>query len=476
MWRLILLFALLVSTTAARCETPWPLRTPAELKALHGPTFAGMQILTYHHSQEPRVEGAALEIVIGIGKDVIYREEGQDRRIVDVRLGRIYDVQGTRYVNTPIAPEIIWRETELAHRLALSKALGAMGIGDDKLGSIREPFWRAIELKVTPTDEPPPVVKSRVDKGETVLLYNDAEVVRWRPADKALAAPHAANLARALLWFFQIHPSLIARLAKDGKVPQHFVVHWRLAGKVQVEDYHLVSSQWCATCQALPANAQPGLYVGGVLEHEMAPIMIAAAQGKFNVISSEDYFGRVDAALDRGATLEALLWFMERALQYGFRKCQPAETDDYCRVQIRLVAQTRSEADVRIFSQAISKPSMESVNALAGLRSKVGSNAYYIDLASANALPPAALSFKSVDEEPLKSAEKRMAAALAGMPVVPAVYRDIGNMYLNAMNVQRAWLAWEMGKANPGRSMEPNLWAHVDAAEATARQRHPEFF
>src|SRR5262249_48486301 len=161
------------------------------------------------------------------------------------------------------------------------------------------------------------------------------------------------------------------QLAKDGKAPQHFAVRWRQADKLQADDYQLVSSQWCSTCQALPANAQPGLFVGGVLENEMAPIMIAAAQGKLNAISSEEYLRRADAALGKGATLEAFLWFMERALQYGVRKCQPNETGDYCGIQNRLVSQSQSDADIRVFNQGMSRPSMESANAVASLHNKV---------------------------------------------------------------------------------------------------------
>src|SRR5262249_42008102 len=119
MLRWTLLPALVLFATAASGETPWPLRTPSELKALHGPTFVGMQILTYRRSQEPKVEGTAPQIVIGIGQDIIYREDGQNRRIVDLRLGRVYNLQGARYVDTPIAPEIVFRENELASRLAL---------------------------------------------------------------------------------------------------------------------------------------------------------------------------------------------------------------------------------------------------------------------------------------------------------------------------------------------------------------------
>jgi hypothetical protein len=69
-----------------------------------------------------------------------------------------------------------------------------------------------------------------------------------------------------------------------------------------------------------------------------------------------------------------------------------------------------------------------------------------------------------------------MASALAGMPMVPPVYRDLGNMYFAAVIPRLAWLTWEMGKAVPGRSAESNLWQNAERFEATARQRRPEFF
>jgi hypothetical protein len=110
------------------------------------------------------------------------------------------------------------------------------------------------------------------------------------------------------------------------------------------------------------------------------------------------------------------------------------------------------------------------------MRDKVGANAYYIDLSSINAIPQSALRFKTPEQEPLKSAERRMATALAAMPLVPDVYRDIGNIYFAAVDTRRAWLAWEMGMGNPGRSADRDLWRNPRAIEMQARQRHPEFF
>lgn len=80
--------------------------------------------------------------------------------------------------------------------------------------------------------------------------------------------------------------------------------------------------------------------------------------------------------------------------------------------------------------------------ALAAMREKVGANAYYIDLASVDAIPEGALRFKTGEQEPLKSAERRMASALAAMPLVPDVYRDIGNIYFAAVDTRASiWAA-----------------------------------
>src|SRR5215510_13351226 len=52
-WQCLALVVVLSCVTVAAAETPWPLKTPTELKALHGPTFTGLHILTYRRTQEP---------------------------------------------------------------------------------------------------------------------------------------------------------------------------------------------------------------------------------------------------------------------------------------------------------------------------------------------------------------------------------------------------------------------------------------
>lgn len=477
MWQRLALAAVLVSATAAAAETPWPLKTPAELKALHGLTFTGMQILTYRHTVEPAQPGTAPETIIGIGQDIVFREEGGARFIVDLRLGRTYEVsRDKRYIDSPMAASIVARDTESANRIGLGKALAAAGIAQDKAGSSFDPFWNATELKVTAASEPPPVVERLDRNGVTIFLYKGKEAMRWQPAREALPPHVAANLRHVLLWLWRGHPFLTAQLATGAKAPQQFAVRWEFGDRAQTDDYQLIGSRWCESCEALPADAQPGINVGGIFETELAPVMIAASQGKFKALSSDDYLQRIDDALNRGAILDSVLWFMERALQDGARKCPPEEASDYCRIQNRLFAQARASPDVQALQRNMATRSLEAANAIAAMRDKVGANAYYLDLASIDAIPESALRFKTSEQEPLKSAERRMASALAAMPLVPGVYRDIGNVYFAAVDTRLAWLAWEMGMVIPGRSVEPDLWRNPRGIEMQARQRHPEFF
>ena len=93
---------------SAMAEAPWPLKTPVELKALHGPSFSGAQILTYRHTVEPNRPDTPSETVIGIGKDFLFRQEGKTRFVVDLRLGRIYAGTDKRYVNHSMAANIVF--------------------------------------------------------------------------------------------------------------------------------------------------------------------------------------------------------------------------------------------------------------------------------------------------------------------------------------------------------------------------------
>jgi hypothetical protein len=178
--------------TAATAETPWPLKTPAELKALHGPSFAGAQILTYRHSVEPHQPGVASETVIGIGRDFIFREEGKTRFVVDLRLGRIYQETNKRYVSYPMAANIVFWDSELTHRVALGKALATAGVA-----AAFDLFWAAVELKVTTPGDQPPALETRDDNGETVFSYKGEEALRWRPAGKPLPAESGIQLGHA---------------------------------------------------------------------------------------------------------------------------------------------------------------------------------------------------------------------------------------------------------------------------------------
>ena len=185
-WRCLALAAVLSCIGPARAETPWPLKTPAELKTLHGPTFTGLHILNYCPPQEAAEAGAAAATVIGIGRDIMFRDDGGNRRVIDLR-SAASTRSATSYINYPMAADIVWFDAELFNRVGLGKALAAAGLDQEKQSVAREPFWDAIELKVT-------VPNSRLRRSRRARSGRN-DVRLQGPGGGSLAA-HAPPLAR----------------------------------------------------------------------------------------------------------------------------------------------------------------------------------------------------------------------------------------------------------------------------------------
>jgi hypothetical protein len=186
----------MVDGTRGDGRSPLAFEDPAELKALHGPTFSGALILTYRHTVEPERPETAPETIIGIGKDFLFRQEGKTRFVVDLRLGRIYLGMDNHYVSFPMEANIVFWDSEAANRAVLSKAAAA---GRLPAAASFDPFWNAVELRLTVPGDPPPTVETREEDGETVFSYKGEEVLRWRPMSEPLSAAAAAQLRHVLL-------------------------------------------------------------------------------------------------------------------------------------------------------------------------------------------------------------------------------------------------------------------------------------
>jgi hypothetical protein len=100
-----------------------------------------------------------------------------------------------------------------------------------------DPFWTAVELKVTTPGDPSPPMEMRKDNGDTVFSYKGDEALRWRPAKEPLPAASATHLGHALLWLRPMHPLLAARLSAEGKAPERLKVRLHVATQSQTHDY-----------------------------------------------------------------------------------------------------------------------------------------------------------------------------------------------------------------------------------------------
>jgi hypothetical protein len=170
----------------------------------------------------------------------------------------------------------------------------------------------------------------------------------------------------------------------------------------------------------------------------------------------------VEAALGRGAGLEAMLWLIEMDLARG-RPFPPCENDDagaYCRMwaQATRLARADSRTGVAFMTQAPD----------AGDRSQFHSlpNAYLLRFLWTTRPPGRGVAHDQ--------SELDLLAALRASPVANFC-KDAGMFYMARSQPFAAWQAWDFGRALAGHTWG-DLLDSIDALERDLAAREPELF
>lgn len=469
---------------AARAEQPWPLKGVDELKQLHGPTWSGVQLLTYRHSTDYN-EPVSARTIIGLGRDAIFREDDGRRVVVDFRLGRIYEMEATgRFQNSPIAAEIVARTWQRAVRppskrvedrfVPVDGTEDRRPVLENLWAPMSEQFWEVSETHISHFSDAKAVWETRQIGPVTEFLHDTHTVVRWRPADMALPEEVAAQLRRAFTWLWHGHPSILKTLDQGRRPPALLAIGLPRRRGFAVETFELESMEWCAACELMPATAQPGALGDGVFVRDLWPIMTAAAGGGYTQVAEDVYLERIKDALERDHVLEAWLWHLEANFQYQI-PTSPSDPkvvrDGDPRAEVLRKAEEVEEV------RAIQPGKGQSPETLLRLRANVPANAYILEYFWANRLANETVRFEGLRTgQPPQQALEFMTRALRAMPLVPLIYSDVGDLYYRATCPKEAWLAWELGQALPVRNVVSGIWGKPKFLEEVARADHPEFY
>jgi len=372
-------------------------------------------------------------VAVGLGKDYHYIQDPRGLRLYDYRLRRIYSVDPDHhFTNDSLYAEVWFRVSELDNRVRLRKMMQAGGLPLDK-----DPVQRG-DLA-----------------GRTRWVVGDAEVAAVR--FDAEPVPEALRGGLRRLWgtVVHLHPLIADDLAASGKMPQElWITTQRMGQDPVVIHWQLTSRRWQAQAHyplpahltALPAptrsaSVYPEIFA--LLSREVADHAVPPAQ--------DVYASRAQAAIDRGAGVEAMLLLIEMNLALGHpaSACAAGDPRMFCGLAAKAGPLLKSDGRYAIgFARqspdVADRPQFDSLP-----------NAYLLRLLWATR-PPG----KGVVRE---NTERDLLLALKSGPIADFT-KDTGDFYAMGFQAFAAWQVWDLGRLMAGHVPDDLLHA-IDSVE-----------
>jgi hypothetical protein len=393
-------------------------------------------------------------ISVGLGQDYDRITDKRGLRLHDYQLRRIFTLDpANRFTNDSLYAEVWFRVTELENRVMLRKTLQAAGLPMDKDPSSQDPFWMESELGVVSEKLPRVSVQHSDLDGRTRWLEGGAEVVAVRYDAEPVPAAVRGGLRRWWAIFAHVHPSIADDLSASGQIPQELWVTTQRPGKdPAVTHWKLLHRQWrpqapfplpphLSAAPTRPTGVFPDIFA--LLSRDVANQAAPPAQ--------EVYVARAQAAIDRGAGLEALVFVLEMNLALGraASACTPGDPREFCTLVAKAGPLVRNDpryaiAFARQSPDLSDRPQFDSLP-----------NAYLLRLLWATR--PAGKGVVRQDTE------RDLLAALSASPVANFT-KDTGDFYIGGWEPFAAWQVWDLGRLMAGH-VPDDLLHPIDSLE-----------
>jgi hypothetical protein len=405
-------------------------------------------------------------VSLGIAGDYHYIKTGGELRIYDYKLRRIFTVtDGNSFIDDSLYAEVWLRAMRLTSEVVRARATLSAGSNAPQTAAAAMwgPFWMESSLGVIASDLPRPALAQFTNQAGIHWMLGNEEVAVVAYQEDAVPQSIKGSLRRFWPTFVQIHPQIAAALASSGRMPTDLRLEQGSSNGVRaMAHWTLTATHWePAAVFPLPPrlSARPtreqGLYPA--IFETLATLL---AENRLPP-SQATYRSKVEAAIDRGAGLEAMLWLIEMDLARG-RPFPPCEHQDssYCSMwaQATQLAHSDSRTNVAFMPEAPD----------AGDRSQFHSlpNAYLLRFLWVTR-PPG----RGVARD---QSELDLLAALRASPVANFC-KDAGVFYTAEWQPFAAWQAWDFGRAMAGHTWG-DLLDSIDTLEADLVAREPELF
>lgn len=410
-------------------------------------------------------DNKAEPVSVGIAADYHYFQSTEGLRIYDYRLRRILQVRrDNQFVNDSLFAEAWYRMMELQNRVMLGRMLEKAGLAQKAPATTMDPFWAETDLGVVSSEFARPNLRHMEDEAGSRWYLGKDEVAAARYGAQVVPEEVPGSLRRFWATFAQLHPAIAADLAASDRLAEELTAKtMRIGQSPSLTHWKLISAHWeprAGYPLAPRLTAQPTVPAGAF--PEIFATLSAAVADKKVPPSQDAYVAKANAAIQRGAGLEAMLWIIEMNLASGGLQvpCQPDEPRPYCSLSVR--AGPLAKADPRT-AVAFNKKSPD-----ADERHQFDDlpNAYVLRLLWATR-PPGKGVARSDSERDLLDALRTSAVA--------NFCKDTGDFYAAGWQPFAAWQAWDLGRLMSGH-VANDLLDSIDKLESRLVSDQPALF
>lgn len=420
---------------------------------------------------------ATAPLTVWLGADYFATVDGTKLNITDLRLQRrfVVDRQDDSLVNLSLFGDVMFRRIEVLRRQQIAAAIAKEPSHPATPQGLRR-FWIESELGVAAAGKP--LTAEMKQEGTTTRFrWQGEEVAAIVPGTTAIPGDLVRSYRTFLHRTLPLHPSIADWLGQLGNVPSRLDFTSEATGKPRRITLRLRTARTVDADFPMPPHLTLVLLPWGPKDPDVAlmrkvlPIIDAAVtqpikQPRSAAIAADRAV--IDSDFTNGRKFAAALGLAELALRWG-RDATACDGGVRCRSKSEIDRLLRDDPRSIVMFQATALQRREPAKALALWRALDRSdlpNGYMIDVFLAPLLS------ESGDRA---GAAKSFAAAFAGDPRIPLLYRELGDHFTRVSRLDLAWLCYDLGRALPGRA-QPDALSAIDTVEQKLTETYPYLF
>jgi len=357
--------------------------------------------------------------------------------------------QSPSFTHFSLFSDLGFRVYEFQNRIMMEGFLEASGIEENPMDHVlMEHLFSLTSKKATK-------LKRKKRNSRILFKHKDKELLKYSLKGESVEKEVKEQFLMFLRYRFGIHPKILLELEDLDSIPKKLVVYRYDVGKERF-DLELVSK-----------------YDNAVRPTSEFTFVINSENNKLFELSEkvansgeEDYLNACVSLKEKAIknaedkdSLNSMSLFLAYSLASG--KQMPEE-------YFTFKEEMKKSKDVQLLLSAINPKSKEAIE-------KAVEDLELLSEAAEEGLP-AILIFKANNLTSLgkhNAAIESFLAALSMEPMIVGAWKDIGDIYYENYDTEKAWLCWDAG-----RSLNKNhkLFREIDEFEYMLQREHPEFF